>query len=162
VPNPNLPADVNLATSLLVAEPVGASCKTISVGVAVVVQLLDAKANTVDVVLKSDYSPAHSILVQQSGTGSPTALQVSNNTLIGRMSGGGSQIDDLSTSDVRALLSISNVDNTADLNKPISTATQTALDAKLDDTQFDGLSRITVGATAPSSPSTGDLWIDTN
>lgn len=113
-------------------------------------------------VLKSDYSPAHSILVQQSGTGSPTALQVGNNTLVGRLSGGGSQIDDLSASDVRTLLSVNNVDNTSDANKPISTATQTALDAKLDDTQFNGFSRITVGTTAPSSPSVGDLWVDTN
>jgi hypothetical protein len=54
------------------------------------------------------------------------------------------------------------VDNTADLDKPISTATQTALNGKLDDSQFNGLSRITVSATAPSSPNTGDLWIDTN
>jgi len=123
---------------------------------------LNAKASTSDVVLKSDYSPAHSILVQQSGTGSPTALQISNNTLLGRLSGGGSDIADLSASDVRTLLSIDNVDNTADLDKPVSTATQTALNAKLDDTQFDGLAKITVGTTAPSSPSTGDLWIDTN
>jgi hypothetical protein len=123
---------------------------------------LNAKANTSDVVLKGDYSPSHSILVQQSGTGSPTALQVGNNTLIGRLSGGGSQINDLSASDVRTLLSINNVDNTSDLDKPVSTATQTALNAKLDDTQFDGLAKITVGTTAPSSPSTGDLWIDTN
>lgn len=81
-------------------------------------------------VMESDYSPAHSILVQQSGTGSPTALQIGNNTLVGRLSGGGSDIDDLSASDVRTLLSINNVDNTSDANKPISTATQTALDAK--------------------------------
>jgi hypothetical protein len=82
-------------------------------------------------VLKSDYSPSHSILVQQSGTGSPTALQVGNNTLVGRLSGGGSAIAALSASDVRTFLSINNVDNTSDLSKPISTATQTALDGKL-------------------------------
>jgi hypothetical protein len=81
-------------------------------------------------VIRSDYSPSHSILVQQSGTGSPTALQVGNNTLVGRLSGGGSAIDDLSPTDVRTLLSISNVDNTSDLNKPVSTATQTALNGK--------------------------------
>lgn len=80
---------------------------------------LNAKADTSDVVLKSDFSPAHSILVQQSGTGSPTVLQVGNNTLVGRLSGGGSQIDDLPASDVRTLLSINNVDNTADLDKPV-------------------------------------------
>jgi hypothetical protein len=59
-----------------------------------------------DAVLKSDYTPAHSILVQQSGTGTPTALSVGNNTLVGRLSGGGSDINDLSVSDVRTLLSI--------------------------------------------------------
>jgi hypothetical protein len=88
--------------------------------------------NAAGAVMNSDYTPAHSILVQQSGTGSPTALAIGNNTLVGRLSGGGSDIDDLSTTDVRTLLSISNVDNTSDLNKPISTATQTALNAKAD------------------------------
>lgn len=84
-------------------------------------------------VMKSEYTPAHSILVQQSGVGSPTALQISNDTLVGRLSGVGSEIEDLSVSDVKTLLSISNVDNTSDLNKPISTATQTALDLKVDE-----------------------------
>lgn len=94
---------------------------------------LDGKLATGLAVLKADYTPAHSILVQQSGTGAPTALQIGNNTLLGRLSGGDSDIDDLSTTDVRTLLSISNVDNTSDANKPISTATQTALDAKVDE-----------------------------
>lgn len=57
---------------------------------------------------------------------------------------------------------LANVDNTTDLNKPVSTATQTALNAKLDDTQFSGLSKITVSTSAPGSPSVGDLWVDTN
>lgn len=83
---------------------------------------LDLKVNN------SDYTPAHSVLVQQSGTGSPTSLSVGNNTLIGRVSGGGSNIDDLSVSDVKTMLSINNVDNTSDLNKPVSTAQQTAID----------------------------------
>lgn len=39
---------------------------------------------------------------------------------------------------------------------------QTALDAKLDDTQFVGLLKITVGTSAPVAPTTGDLWVDTN
>jgi len=52
----------------------------------------------------SDYTPAHSLLVQQSGTGSPTSLSVGNNTLIGRKSGGGSNIEDLSVTEVKDLL----------------------------------------------------------
>jgi hypothetical protein len=76
-------------------------------------------------VAKSAYTPAHSILVQQSGTGSPTALSIGTNTLVGRLSGGGSNINDLSTSDVRTLLSINNVDNTSDATKDSATATLT-------------------------------------
>lgn len=52
----------------------------------------------------SDYTPAHSLLVQQSGTGSPTSLSVGNNTLVGRLSGGGSEITDLSVTEVKDLL----------------------------------------------------------
>lgn len=88
------------------------------------------KANTADVVLKADYSPSHSLLVQQNSTGSPSVVTVGNNTLIGRKSSGGSQIEDLNATEVKAILLLNNVDNTSDLNKPISTATQTALDLK--------------------------------
>ena len=52
----------------------------------------------------SDYTPSHSLLVQQSGTGSPTSLTVGNNTLVGRLSGGGSEITDLSVAEVKSLL----------------------------------------------------------
>ena len=72
--------------------------------------LLNAKANDNAVVKKTDYTPAHSFLVQQSGTGTPTALQVGNNTLVGRLSGGGSNIDDLSVSQVKTLLSYTPAD----------------------------------------------------
>lgn len=43
-----------------------------------------------------------------------------------------------------------------------TTGLQTALDNKLDDTQFSGLSKITVSTSAPVAPATGDLWVDTN
>lgn len=36
----------------------------------------------------------------------------------------------------KAQVGLSNVDNTSDSNKPISTATQSALDAKVDDSQI--------------------------
>lgn len=44
----------------------------------------------------------------------------------------------------------------------VTSAIQTQLNAKLDDTQFDGLAKISVGTTTPVAPSTGDLWVDTN
>jgi len=55
-------------------------------------------------VMLSAYTPAHSLLVQQSGTGSPTALQIPNSTILGRLSGGGSDIDALTPTEVRGLL----------------------------------------------------------
>ena len=52
----------------------------------------------------ADYTPSHSLLVQQSGTGSPTSLSVGNETLVGRLSGAGSEITDLSITEVKGLL----------------------------------------------------------
>lgn len=66
-----------------------------------------------EVVKKFDYTPAHSILVQQSGTGAPTSLSVGTNTLVGRLSGGGSEIDDLTPTQVRTLI---NVEDGAQVN----------------------------------------------
>jgi hypothetical protein len=79
-----------------------------------------------EVVKKADFTPAHSILVQQSGTGSPESLQVGTNTIVGRVSGGGSEIDDLSPSQVRSLI---NVEDGADVT---DTANVTASGALMD------------------------------
>ena len=63
-----------------------------------------------------------------------------------------------------ALTALSNLGLVTDSTLAISDTTglQAALDNKLDDTQFSGLSKITVGTSAPSSPAVGDLWVDTN
>jgi len=63
---------------------------------------------------------------------------------------------------VKLDVGLPDVDNTSDASKPISSATQTALDSKIDNSKFSGLTKITVSTTAPSSPVTGDLWVDTN
>jgi len=55
-------------------------------------------------VMESDYTPAHSLLVQQSGTGSPSPLSVGNNTILGRASDGGSPIAALSAASVKTIL----------------------------------------------------------
>jgi hypothetical protein len=65
-----------------------------------------------DTVLKSAYTPSHSLLVQQSGTGSPSSLSVGNNTILGRASGGGSNIAALSASDTRTVLGLSTLATT--------------------------------------------------
>lgn len=84
-------------------------------------------------------------------TGDVTATQNSNSTTIsnsavtnakmanmatqtfkGRNTAGSGAPEDIGVSTARTMLSINNVDNTSDLNKPISTATQAALNLKVD------------------------------
>ena len=55
----------------------------------------------------------------------------------------------------KADVGLANVDNTSDINKPVSTAQQTALDGKQPTLSY----KITVSTTEPSSPATGDIWI---
>lgn len=55
---------------------------------------------------------------------------VATATLLGRSSGGTGNVESLSTATVRTQLSINNIDNTSDANKPVSSAQQTALDLK--------------------------------
>jgi hypothetical protein len=92
-----------------------------------------------EVVLKSAYTPAYSLLAQQSGTGNPSVVTVANDRILGRKSGGGSNIEGLTASEAKAILSLTksdvglgNVDNTSDADKPVSTAQQTALDLKME------------------------------
>jgi hypothetical protein len=89
--------------------------------------------NPANFVAKADYTPAHSILVQQSGTGSPTSVQIGNNEILGRKSGGGSNIEGLSVSEVKSILDLSGT-NTGDqtflnarVQTVISSATVTAV-----------------------------------
>ncbi len=77
-------------------------------------------------VMESDYTPAFSILAQQSGTGSPSAVSIGTNEILGRITGGGSQIEGLSASDVRSLI---NVENGADVT---DTANVTSAGALMD------------------------------
>jgi hypothetical protein len=86
--------------------------------------------NAAGAVMNSDYS-SHSILVQQSGSGSPTSLGIANNTLVGRLSGGGSNINDLSVSDVKGLL---------DFTTP--TDVQTIASAKVSNAIVDGVTTV--------------------
>lgn len=51
-------------------------------------------------------------------------------------------------------IGLGHVNNTSDLNKPISTATQAALDTKTEP--------LTISDTAPPSPDDGDLWFNSS
>jgi hypothetical protein len=66
-------------------------------------------------VSKSDYTPAHSILAQQSGTGSPTAVTIGTNEILGRESGGGADIKGLNASEVKAILAFTKAEIMAGL-----------------------------------------------
>lgn len=67
----------------------------------------------------------------------------------------------------KADVGLGNVDNTSDATKNSATATLTnkTLTAPVINNPsgfLTGAAKITVGTTAPSSPTTGDIWIDTN
>lgn len=57
-------------------------------------------------------------------------------------------------------IGLGNVDNTSDLNKPISTATQTALNSKLDDTQLDTNTALGVDNTKIPSQAAVKTYVD--
>lgn len=71
-----------------------------------------------------------------------TVAQISDATTTGR-----NLMQAANVAGARAQLQVGNVDNTADLDKPISTATQTALDGKVDDADIPTADTLS-GATA--------------
>ena len=81
--------------------------------------------NPANLVAKADYTPAHSVLVQQSGTGSPTAVQIGNNEFLGRKTGGGADIEGLSVSEVKSILNYTASDVGAPSGSGSSTGTNT-------------------------------------
>ena len=83
-------------------------------------------------VMESDYSQAKSILAQQSGTWSPEVVQVGSNELVGRTSGGTSNIGSLSASEVRTIL---NVEDGATADQDLSGYAQLASANTFTDTQ---------------------------
>jgi hypothetical protein len=90
-------------------------------------------------VAKSDYTPAHSLLVQQNGTGNPTSVAIGNNEILGRLSGGGSDIEGLSKTQVKTLLDLSGT-NTGD--NATNTTSNAYADAKVTNAIVDGVTTI--------------------
>jgi len=96
-------------------------------------------------VAKADYTPAHSILAQQSGTGSPTAVQIGNNEFLGRKSGGGSNIEGLSVSETKGILNYTASDvGAVATNSAITGATKTKI-------TYDAKGLVTAGADATTA-----------
>jgi hypothetical protein len=121
-----------------------------------------------DTVLKSAYTPAHSLLVQQSGTGSPSSLSVGNNTILGRASGGGSEIAALSASDARTVLGLGTIATQSASNVAITggTAAFTANSSVTGyfTTQLSGSTtgKILLGAIAGAGRDFPGVWFGTN
>jgi hypothetical protein len=57
--------------------------------------------------------------------------QIATLTVLGNDTGGTANVKAMTAAETKTLLALNNVDNTSDLNKPISSNTQTALDAKV-------------------------------
>jgi hypothetical protein len=89
------------------------------------------------------------------------AADMPANTIKGNNTGSTADPIDLTVAQTRTLLAINNVDNTSDANKPISTATQTALNGKANTTHTHVLADITQsGATTNQVPSwNGTNWV---
>lgn len=79
-----------------------------------------------------------------------------------------SNLSDLaSVATAKTNLSLNNVDNTSDATKnaAVATLTNKTLTSPVINSPtgfLTGAAKITVGTSTPSSPTTGDIWIDTN
>jgi hypothetical protein len=80
--------------------------------------------DTSDFVEKSDFT-SHSILAKQSGASDPVAVSIGNNEILGRKSGGGSNIEGLSVSEVKSLLNYTASDVGAPSGSGTSSGTNT-------------------------------------
>jgi hypothetical protein len=100
--------------------------------------------DTSDFVEKSDFT-SHSILAKQSGASDPVAVSIGNNEILGRKSGGGSNIEGLSVSEVKSLLNYTASDvGAVATNSAITGATKTKI-------SYDAKGLVTAGADATTA-----------
>jgi hypothetical protein len=100
--------------------------------------------DTSDFVEKSDFT-SHSILAKQSGASDPVAVSIGNNEILGRKSGGGSNIEGLSVSEVKSLLNYTASDvGAVATNSAITGATKTKI-------TYDAKGLVTSGADATTA-----------
>jgi len=108
--------------------------------------------NPANFVAKADFT-SHSILAKQSGGGDPIAVSIGTNEILGRKSGGGSNIEGLSVSEVKSLLNYTASDVGAPSGSGSSTGTNTG-----DETQASILAKLgwnSIQDLTPSSVVTG-------
>jgi hypothetical protein len=103
---------------------------------------VDDRVNTLIVagtnITKTYDDTANTLTLSAAGGGTPADNSITNakltdmvtQTIKGRITAGTGDPEDLSAAQVKTFLALSNVDNTSDVNKPVSTAQQTALNLK--------------------------------
>jgi hypothetical protein len=119
---PSVKALFDWATNLFFPKPTGTTAQYLrgDGSLATFPTIPDAS----DFVEKSDFT-SHSILAKQSGAGDPVAVSIGNNEILGRKSGGGSNIEGLSVSEVKSLLNYTASDVGAPSGSGSSTGTNT-------------------------------------
>ena len=114
----------------------GSALQTKVDGVEALADVTDAtNVNAAGAVMESDFTPAHSIVAQQSGTGSPSMVSIGTNALVGRTTGGGTDIQGLTATEVRTLL---NVEDGAD----VTDATNVTAAGALMDSEVTNLAQV--------------------
>lgn len=87
------------------------------------------------------------------GGGSTTSANITDASTIGR-----SILTAANAAAIKTTLSVQNVDNTSDINKPVSSATQTALNAKADAASSQVIVRYNSSTNSWPARPTGAAW----
>jgi hypothetical protein len=139
---PSVKAVFDWATNLFFPKPTGTTAQYLRGDGTVAT--FPTIPDTSDFVEKSDFT-SHSILAKQSGGSDPIAVSIGNNEILGRKSGGGSDIEGLSVSEVKSLLNYTASDvGAVATNSVITGATKTKI-------TYDAKGLVTSGADATTA-----------
>ena len=139
---PSVKAVFDWATNLFFPKPTGTTAQYLRGDGTVAT--FPTIPDTSDFVAKSDFT-SHSILAKQSGASDPVAVSIGNNEILGRKSGGGSDIEGLSVSEVKSLLNYTASDvGAVASNSVITGATKTKI-------TYDAKGLVTSGADATTA-----------
>jgi hypothetical protein len=147
---PSVKALFDWATALFFPKPTGTTSQYLRGDGSL--ETFPTIPNPANFVAKADYT-SHSILAKQSGGGDPIAVSIGTNEILGRKSGGGSNIEGLSVSEVKSLLNYTASDVGAPSGSGSSTGTNTG-----DETQASILAKLgwnSIQDLTPSSVVTG-------